>query len=79
MKDGRDSEKQEEDDNLDYMTACPFLLGHVLAGLPPGHTSDRARMSQVDKGEVNRRRLFIRGVLNHHCRAPAGGGIPHFE
>lgn len=58
---------------------CAFLLGHELAGLSPGHPSDRARMGQVNKGEVNRRWLFIGGVVDHHCRTPARGGIPHLK
>lgn len=58
---------------------CLCLLGHVFAGLPPGQASDRARVGQVDEGEVNQRGFLIRGVLDHHSRTPARGGVPHLQ
>lgn len=61
------------------MAPSAFLLGHVFASLPPGHASDGAGVGQVNKGEVNQSRLFIGRVWDHHCRAPARGGIPHLQ
>jgi len=61
------------------MSQAGSSLGHVLAGLPPGHAADGAGVGQVNEGEVNGGRPLLRGVVDRHRRAPPGGGVPHLE
>lgn len=54
---------------------------HVLAGLPPGETGDRAGMSQVDKGEGQLSRVTHIGVWRckecGNTHLPLTGAVPN--